>query len=315
MKRFLYILSTVLSFLGSFFSKSHALHHARFAKTHELISLVSHALDEAGLLLGISAFNQILRVRPTRTRPELGNTLIVAPTRGGKGLLAVSQLLTWPHSVVVNDIKGELYEQTAGYRATLGPVFCLDPRGFGHCFDPLHARTDEDELYTAAKNLLYEPNEIEGKAFTERAIKMLTLMWLAARKQNKHSYEQTRLLPFTRNLADLGLNRAVPIIHAISPLLATRMFDGEYIPEHDYNENKYLSSSWESLTARLYPLLTEKIVRCFAGSDFTGADIITSHKPITTYLCWPESALLAKAPLIRLVLESLTGQMIDTYDR
>ncbi|MGH8651202.1 MAG: type IV secretory system conjugative DNA transfer family protein [Burkholderiales bacterium] len=315
MKRFLYILSTVLSFLGSCFSKTHSLHNARFARLDELTSLVSHTLDEGGLLLGISSFNQILRVRLTKTRPELGNTLIVAPTRGGKGLLAVSQLLTWPHSVVVNDIKGELYDQTAGYRATLGPVFCLDPRGLGHCFDPLHTRTDEDELYAAAKNLLHEPHETDGKPFTERAIKMLTLMWLAARKQNEHSYEQTRLLPFTRNLADLGLNRAVPIIHAISPALATRMFDGEYIPEHDYNENKYLSSSWESLTARLYPLLTEKVARCFNGSDFTGADIITSTKPITIYLCWPESALLAKAPLIRLVWESLIGQMLDTYDR
>jgi len=40
-------------------------------------------------------------------------------TRGGKGLLAISQLLTWPHSVVVLDIKGELYDATARYRETL----------------------------------------------------------------------------------------------------------------------------------------------------------------------------------------------------
>ena len=73
----------------------------------------------ASLLLGAGAVNHALAVRSVKTRKELGNILVVAPTRGGKGLLAVSQLLTWPHSVVVNDIKGDLYTQTAGYRSTL----------------------------------------------------------------------------------------------------------------------------------------------------------------------------------------------------
>jgi hypothetical protein len=44
---------------------------------------------------------------------------------GGKGLLAVSQLLTWPHSVIVNDIKGDLFETTAGDRAKRGPVVVI----------------------------------------------------------------------------------------------------------------------------------------------------------------------------------------------
>jgi type IV secretion system protein VirD4 len=59
-----------------------------------------------------------------------GNVLVDALTRGGKGLLAISQLLTWPHSVVVLDIKGELYDATAAYRKTKGPVFVIDPEGF-----------------------------------------------------------------------------------------------------------------------------------------------------------------------------------------
>jgi type IV secretory pathway TraG/TraD family ATPase VirD4 len=105
--------------IRSFFQNTHNLHHARFAALHELTDLLTDRVDETSLLLGVSRFNTLLRVRPTETRRELGNVLVVAPTRGGKGLLATSQLLTWPHSVVVNDIKGELYAQTAGYRHTL----------------------------------------------------------------------------------------------------------------------------------------------------------------------------------------------------
>src|SRR5207302_789670 len=148
-----------------------------------------------------------------------------------------------------------------------------------------------------------------------RGNKMLTLLWLAALELNRLAgEEQYRLLPFVGKMADLGLNRAAPLIHAISPNLTRRLLDGDYNPDKDYDENRFLSSSWESLTARLYPLLTEKIVRCFAGSDFTGRDIIAGKTPVTVYLCVPESAILGKAPLIRLILESLIGQMLDTYD-
>jgi type IV secretion system protein VirD4 len=127
----------LFSGISSFFQHAKHLHHARFAELHELTTLLTERFTGISLLLGVSRFNRLLRVQPTATRRELGNMLVVAPTRGGKGLLATSQLLSWPHSVVVNDIKGELFDQTAGYRATLGKVFVFDPTGVGNRFDPL----------------------------------------------------------------------------------------------------------------------------------------------------------------------------------
>src|SRR5918999_5475599 len=159
MQRLLYHIQAIFSRLTEFFSKEKHLHNARFARLDELSSLHSPSLDEMSLLLGVSRFNQILRVCPTETRRELGNMLVVAPTRGGKGVLATSQLLTWPHSVIVNDIKGELFTQTAGYRATLGQVFVFDPTGVGNRFDPLRGKHTDLELKSVAKSLLYDPEE------------------------------------------------------------------------------------------------------------------------------------------------------------
>jgi len=231
-------------------------------------------------------------------------------------LLAVSQLLTWKHSAVIFDIKGDLYNQTAGYRKTLGDVFRFDTRGYGDPYDPLQGKYEEDDLYALAQHLMYEPNEGDGKAFTQRATKLLTLLWLAGLELNQLAGEENhyRLLPFVGKMADLGLNSAAPIIHSISPTLVRRLLDGEYNPEKDYDEKRFLANSWESLTARLYPLLTERILRCFAGSAFTGTDIIAGKKPVTVYLCFPEKDLFAKAPVITLVLESLFAEMLDTYD-
>src|SRR5690348_17011645 len=111
------------------FPGSQPIHNARFAKGTEL-----HRLTRAGvraktpsLLLGEDRSGKILRVSSTAKRPELGNVLAVAPTRGGKGLLAVSQLLTWEGSAVVNDIKGDLFTQTAGARSRSGRVLVFDP--------------------------------------------------------------------------------------------------------------------------------------------------------------------------------------------
>jgi type IV secretion system protein VirD4 len=223
--------------------------------------------------------------------------------------------LTWGESAVVFDIKGDLYTQTAGYRKTLGPVYRFDTRGFGDRYDLLRGNMSEDELYGIAKQLMYEPNEGDGKAFTQKGTKMLTIVFLCGQEANrKMGKEDAPLLPFVGHMADLGLNRAAALIYEISPDLARRFLDGDYNPDKDYTENRYLANSWESLTARLYPLLTERILRCFNGWDFTAADIIAGRKPVTVYLCIPEKDLLAKTPVIRLVLESLMAQMKDYFD-
>src|SRR5205085_12161351 len=149
------------------------IHRARFAKRHELKELMHKAPCSDGVLLGtrkdILLFTRYVNVRPTKSRREIGNTLIVGPTRSGKGLLAVSQLLSWQHSVIVNDIKGELFQATAGYRATLGNVYVIDPTGVGHRYDPLQEKKTEDALLSAATHLLYQAEEGEGRIFTQRA--------------------------------------------------------------------------------------------------------------------------------------------------
>jgi hypothetical protein len=80
------------------------LPHARFSYAHELRPLLGGRVEtEPTLLVGVGPFGRVLRVASTLKRRELGNMLVTAPTRGGKGLLATSELLTWPGSVVVND--------------------------------------------------------------------------------------------------------------------------------------------------------------------------------------------------------------------
>src|SRR6266571_4912410 len=282
------------------------LHRARFARLDELSAITSNVPHSTGLLIGVNRMKHVLQVRPTKTRRELGNMLIVAPTRGGKGLLATSQLLSWQHSVVVNDLKGELFTATAGYRATLGKVFVIDPTGVGHQYDPIKEKKTEDQLYSAATRLLFKPHE-RDPIFTQRATTMLTQLFLAAR------LEGVPPLPYARGITRLGVAGAAKRLYELSPELATQFLDVSF---QDANfTDRFLLSAWGTLTASIKPLLTETVVRCFNGSDFTPSQLMWSEKPITVYLPWPERDLLALSPLVRLVWGSIIDELITTFDK
>ncbi len=286
-----------------------ALHRARFAKFYELLWLLSSHVAAESVLLGTKRlfllWKLFIAVRPTRKRREIGNTLIVGPTRSGKGLLAVSQLLAWKHSVIANDIKGELFTQTAGYRSTLGPVYVIDPTGVGHRYDPLQGKQTEDALYSSSTHLLFEADERE-QIFTQRATVMLTCILAAALREGKPA------LPYARMMLRSGLAACVERLHTVFPELATIFLDIHY---EDANfTDRFLLSAWGTLTARMRPLLTETVIRSLSSSDFTPAEMLIGEKPVTVYLRWKEQDLKALYPLVRLLWGSLIDEMVTAYD-
>ena len=124
-----------------------------------------------------------------------------------------------------------------------------------------------------------------------------------------------RPLPYVAWLINLGgLNDVAREVNAVSPALAQKLLNAPYDPEKDYEQNAYRRSSWDSLCARLYPLLTDDIVQCFNGSDIKVRDLIFSKKPITIYLRWHESDLFALSPLIKFVWEAMISELITAYD-
>jgi type IV secretory pathway TraG/TraD family ATPase VirD4 len=294
--------------LRSFFFQTNNLYNSRWAYPHELKNLLGYNLarPQTSLLLGLNHFDQPLAVTPTKTRRELGNLLLVAPTRSGKTLCATSQLLTWPHSVIVNDLKGELFHQTAGYRSTFSDIFCLDPRGHGHSYDPLQGKTTEDELFAIATHLLYSPGD-RDPIFLQRAIRMLTQILLAARLEEKPPF------PYVDYIMSSGLLAAAAKLDTLSPRLSTKFLDQEFT-EADFSD-RFLQSAWSTLTTKLYPILTETVIRSLAGSSFKAEDLMCAKRPITVYIRVPEIRLLPLSPLIRLLFGSFLDDLTATYDK
>jgi type IV secretion system protein VirD4 len=113
---------------------------ARFANAGEVAS--------AGLLGNSNSAGPSILVGRYRGKflalPGQLSVMLSAPTRSGKGVgVVIPNLLNWPDSVVVLDIKGENYDITAGYRAERGQaVYAFSPfdeSARSHRWNPLTA--------------------------------------------------------------------------------------------------------------------------------------------------------------------------------
>ena len=283
------------------------LHKARFASFDEKWKILTANPPPLSLLLGVNRFKQFYHVRSLPTRRELGNMLIVAPTRGGKGLLATTQLFTWGGSAIVNDLKGDLFTQTAGYRATLGNVYVINPTsGIGHRYDPLTNYQTEHELFMACHKLLYESRAVDPY-WQEAAMNMFKQIFLAARMEHQP------LFPYAQQITRLGLPAAGKYLQTVSPELATQ-FLGMPLASVNFETARMLQGSWSSLTTKLQYFLSETVVNSVACSDFISSELMTGLMPATIYLQWPERHLKPISPLIRLIVGSLIDKLITTYD-
>jgi type IV secretion system protein VirD4 len=264
--------------------------------------------------LAIGPFGRPLRILSTKDRPELGNIGVIGRTRCGKGLYATAQLLTWEHSAIVNDIKGDMYRETAGARANMGhKIFVFDTRGVGNTYDPFRNRNTEDELLAVARHMLLEPYEGEGSVFTKRGIKMLTQLFKAAKLEGKPPVAYAGHLLHRGPVFCAEQLQEVSTKHNLPPEenLATRFLDVA-IADVNYGD-RFFQSCWSTLD-KIEPIITKTVIKSLSGSDFSARDLLLGERPVTLYLRWPELHVQALSPLIRLVCCSLFDDLITIYD-
>jgi type IV secretory pathway TraG/TraD family ATPase VirD4 len=295
--------------MTAFLDTSHKLYPDRLAYKHELNNLAVGDFDGNHLLIGEGEYDQVYGVLPTKKRQHLGNIIKLGTTRCGKSTAEVCQIVDWQAgSQIIFDIKRELYPQVAGYLKTRGRVLNIDlSRGLGNQYDPLQGHTSERELHKLAKHLVFDPNDKET-IFSDRAAKMLTQLFLAARELGE------RPLPYVASIINLGLNEVAARLNAVLPPLAQKFLDTTYTPGKDYEKSEFRVDAWGTLSTRLYSFLTPDIVSCFAGSDFTAADLYFADQPVFVFLSFHESDLLSMAPLIKFICESLMMELLNAYD-
>ena len=309
---------------------------AHWASEHEIRS--TGLLDKAGVYVGAwkDRLGRTLYLR--HDGPE--HVLAFAPTRSGKGVgLVLPTLLSWPHSVLVHDIKGENYALTAGWRASelRSRVLKFDPSsddGTSCRYNPLaHVRLGSPSEIKDVQNIVQILVDPDGKgAQGDEAHWIATSSaFLTGVLLHVLYFEQEK------SLAGVAAFLSDPSFDS-SRQMYQRMFNAAHDPYEKYgwrdsqgrptathpvvamaardmlNKDPKEETSVLSTAVRFLTLFRDPIVaRATSTSDFTIDELMNGERPLSLYLVIPPSDIDRLKPLTRLVinqvLRGLTSEM------
>jgi type IV secretion system protein VirD4 len=264
------------------------------------------------------------------------HVLAFAPTRSGKGVgLVLPTLLSWPHSVVVHDIKGENYALTAGWRARdLGSRIlkfeATSNDGSSAKFNPLaevRLRTDyEVQDVQNIVNMLVDPDgkgaEGEDAHWIVSASAMLTgivlhllynepdpsLAGVANFISNPAFESTTQMFEYMLGsvhdpAGDCGWTDSLGQSSTTHPVVAMSARDM-------LNKDPKEAASIISTAIRFLTLFRDPIIaRNTSSSDFHVRDLMHDTRPVSLYLVIPPSDMDRLKPLTRLIFNQLLREL------
>ena len=241
----------------------------------------------------------------------------IAPTRSGKGVgLVVPTLLSWPHSVVVNDMKGELWTLTAGWRQrdADNAVLKFDPASqSGSCaFNPLaEVRLATPHEVGDVQNLVTIIVDPDGKGLADHWAKtahafltgvILHLLY-KSRKQRPAGLSNVAMAlsdperPIDDLYAEMLENRHMGT--EAHPVVAAAARDMLNRPEQE--RGSVLSTAMSYLSLYRDPLVAHNT----AHSDFRIMDLMNHERPVSLYLVVRPADKDRLKPLMRLVINQI----------
>lgn len=250
-----------------------------------------------------------------------GHVLTVAPTGSGKGVSAViPNLLAYPGSVVVVDLKGENHAVTAARRRQMGDVVILDPfsirDGESAAFNPLSLIDPESDLCdadaaTLAFLLVLPATEGEAVFWDEEAAALLAglILYVAAHEEPERRHLGTVRAHLTASPADWAA-------------LLTRMESSEEAhgliarAAHRLRQKADRERSGVVSTAQRHThfLDSPAILRTLDHSSFHLAQL-KGPKPLSLYLVMPPERLGSHGRWLRLIAGSAIQAMLRTPNR
>lgn len=295
---------------------------ARFANRMEISK--SGLLGSRGILLGQYQGEYLIL-------PGQQSVLLAAPTRSGKDVgVVIPNLLAWPDSTCVVDVKGDLFRRTAGFRGRHGQaVFGWAPFGLGsteeagvsrtHRHNPLsYVRTDANHVIgdlLAIAQIVYPTSDRASgteRFFNDQARSLFLGLAL-------YLVETPELPRTIGELLRQSSGKGKPVTEHLGQLIADRQEQGRPLSEACIDAlMRFLSNSENTLTGILAtfnaPLLvfTEPLVDAStSANDFSLQDL--RRKRMSVYVIIPPPRLADAAVLLNLFFSQLvnlnTGQM------
>ena len=256
-----------------------------------------------------------------------GHVLVMAPTRSGKGVgVVVPTLLTWPHSTLVHDLKGENWQLTAGARQRLGHI-CLkfdptDTTGASVKFNPLEqVRLRTVHEAEDVQNIVHMMVDPDGRGLNDHWVKtgaaLLTgtILHLLYVEPIKTLRGLAGFLSDPKFTLMETIERMIKAEHDPEGSMAWRDYHGEPTRTHPIvaeSMREILSKSDNeragvfSTVMSFLSLYRDPIVAANTEySEFKISDLVNHERPVSLYLVVPMASRDRLRPLIRLILNQI----------
>jgi len=262
------------------------------------------------------------------------HVLVFAPTRSGKGAgVVIPTLLTWPHSVIVHDLKGENWAITAGWRKRAGHI-CLkfdptDATGSSVKYNPLEqVRIRTDHEAEDVQNIVHMIVDPDGKGLhdhwvkTGAALLTGTLLHILYAEPNRTLRGVAGLLSDPGVTMQESIERMLKTEHDPSGAMGWRDYRGnptrthpivaesmrELLNKSENERSGVFSTAMSFLSLYRDPVVAANTER----SEFRIGDLMNHRQPVSLYLVVPLASRDRLRPLIRLILNQIVRTLTTT---
>ena len=249
------------------------------------------------------------------------HVIAFAPTRSGKGVgLVIPTLLSWTHSAVVHDIKGENWQITAGWRALFSDCVRFDPTDKTSArFNPLMEVRKGDREVSDVQNIadilvdpegvLEQRNHWEKTAHSLLVGVILHILYAESEKtlaraasflsDPGRSFRATLAIMMHTN--HVGTDDA-PLTHPVVAQCARELMN-----KSENELSGVLSTAMSFLSLYRDPVIAEVTSQC----DFRILDLVEGPRSLSLFLIIPPSDLSRTKPLIRLLLNQIGRRLME----
>ena len=256
------------------------------------------------------------------------HVMAFAPTRSGKGVgLVIPTLLSWPHSVVIHDIKGENWEVTSGWRSTFSRCLLFDPTNPASAkYNPLlevrKGRNEVRDVQNIADILVDPEGALERRNHWEKtghALLVGAILHILYAEREKtlarvasflsdpsRSFERTLWVMMSTN--HLGPEDGSTDKAKCHPVVAQAA--RELMNKSENERSGVLSTAMSFLGLYRDPTVAEVTSSC----DWRIADLIAGDKPVSLYLVVPPSDISRTKPLMRLILNQIGRRLTEKLE-
>jgi len=257
---------------------------------------------------------QLLRVDDDR------HHLIIGPTRSGKGACyVVPNALSHEGSMIVTDLKGEIFRSTAGYRKSKGDqVFLFAPGSERtHRYNPLDfIRPDRGDRTTDIQNMaaILVPEITESENSIWQATAQQVIAGAISYINESIYYKGHRTLGEVTSFFNSGANlqAQMSVIKEREPYLSR--FTMESFNAYIALSERAAASALLDIQKALRPFRNERVVAATAVTDMDLRAL--KRRPISIYLAPNVTDITLLRPLLALfVQQSLDTLMLEQAER